>query len=148
MNRWFPKTELTVLAVLTCIAFAVIALTAKDESHAQTPNRGCNQTAIFDSSTSGNVQLVALKAGNSIRICGFGFFAGGTSSGKLIYGTGSTCGTGAADITPAFPFTINTSLVYAADYFQGFAAPPGNALCVTLGASAKLTGFVTYSQSP
>lgn len=117
-------------------------------AHAQAPNRGCTQSKTFDSSTSGSIQLVAAIAGNSVRICGFAFFAGGTTTGQLLYGTGSTCGTGATAITPAFPFTINTSLSWPSAYFQGLFAPTGTALCVALGSSAKLTGFVTYSQSP
>lgn len=136
------------LWMLAGFAFTLIMWAMTGKVYAQTPNVGCSQKATFDTSTSGSIQLVAAVTGTSVRVCGFVFFAGGTTATKLISGTGMACGTGAADITPAFPLTINTSVSYPSPYFQGLAAPPGNALCVNVGSSAKVVGFVTYSQSP
>jgi hypothetical protein len=136
------------LWMLAGFVLAIFLFLTTGKVYAQTPNRGCNQTAIFDTSTSGNIQLQALVTGQTIRLCGWGFFAGGTTAVKFVYGTGMACATGSTDITPAMPFTINTSFSYPSPYYQGFKTAPGTALCVSVGSSAKITGFVTYSIAP
>ena len=93
-------------------------------------------------------QLVALSAGKSIYICGWQVVAtaGTTPVWNLFYGTGSTCGTGATNITYGVTATLGTS--YSMSSGTAFyATPAGQALCVAVGGtSPQVTVTVFYEQ--
>jgi len=115
-------------------------------AHAQAPGLACPNSAIFNTSSSGLAQIVGLTAGQSIYICGWGFFAGGTTAAQLEYGTGTNCAAGTIALTPPMPFIAQTGFSYPATQ-PAFVAPVGNAVCVNNGSAAQITGFITYYKS-
>lgn len=106
----------------------------------------CSRAVIYDASTNGATQLVA--AGNTIYICGYTFFAGGTVSVDLIYGTGTNCGTGTTKITPAYQLTTQTGIVDPSPFFRGMDVPSSNALCINTNAAVAVQAIVYYNANP
>lgn len=105
----------------------------------------CDQKAIYDASTNGSTELVALTSGRSIYICGKTFFAAGTVNVKLIYGTGTACATGATNLTPAYQFTAQVGLVEAVSFYRGSKTASANALCINTSAGVAVQAEVYYS---
>jgi len=106
----------------------------------------CDSSANLTMTTATTTQMVALASGKSIYVCGFVVNGGGTTTTKLVYGTGTNCGTGTANITP--PFNLGTGSTVSLGTGLGSLAktPLGNALCATNSAAANATVFVTYTQ--
>lgn len=107
---------------------------------------GCDTEVSFNTSSSGDLQIVALVAAKTIYVCSYEFLAGGTTAAKLEYGTGSNCGTGTTALTPAYPFTTQTGLVHSGTFFHGMKSASANALCINNGSAAQITGKVSYTQ--
>jgi hypothetical protein len=102
-------------------------------------------SVAIDTSTSGNVQLVALNGSDLIYICGYSVVVGSTATAvQLIYGTGTACATGETDLTGPWPFAANGGITQANAGSPQFVVPAGNALCVELSAANPITGHVTY----
>lgn len=106
----------------------------------------CDSKAIYDASTNGSTELVALSSGKSIYICGKTIFAGGTASVKLIYGTGTACATGSNNLTPAFPLIAQTGLVDPSPFYRGSKTAVSNALCINSSAGVAVQAEVYYTQ--
>ena len=122
------KIRHVIIGLFMTSLVGVFTATPPTVTQAQIP---CNATAIYDASTSGATQLVAGTATQQIFICGFNIFSGGTVNVDLVYGTGSTCGTGTIKITPAYEFTAQTGIVDHVAIFNGLTAvPESNNLCI------------------
>lgn len=105
----------------------------------------------FSSATT--TQLVALIANQNIFVCdAFLNQVDGTGSLKLVYGTGTNCATGTANLTgPIFASTVasgvtNTVLGSGIPSTQAV-VPSGNALCATTTGSIQQSGWLTYVQA-
>jgi hypothetical protein len=113
------------------------------------PNQmsGCNQSAQYDASTSGDTKLVTGVSNKGIYVCGFNFFSNGTANVKLEYGTGGTCGTGTTPVTPAFHFTAQTGDVDHLPVYTGLPpVPVSNDLCINVSAGVAVQAIVYYTQ--
>lgn len=105
----------------------------------------CAASAVYDASTNGATKLVTGSTTQKILVCGFSFFSGGTVNVSLVYGTGTNCGTGQNQITPAFEFTAQTGLVDHLPIYGGLkAAPLGNDLCILTSAGTAVQAIVYY----
>ncbi len=107
---------------------------------------GCDKSVVINAATSGSTQLVALVSGQVIYVCGYNFMAGGTANVKLLYGTGTNCGTGATDLTGPYPLIAQTGVSYGNGEGTVFRTASANALCVNLSAAVQVSGVVTYTQ--
>jgi hypothetical protein len=108
---------------------------------------GCNSVAKYDASTTGSTELVALTSSQTIRVCGYTIRTGGTATNvKLVYGTGTNCGTGSTDITPAFQLAANDGQVDRAPYWQGLAGAVSNALCINASGANAVQAIVYYTK--
>lgn len=105
----------------------------------------CDSTAVYDASTSGSTELKALTSGRSIYVCGYSIFSGGTVNVKLIYGTGTACATGSANMTGAYQLTAQTGIVDGAPYYRGMKTASANALCINTSAGVAVQALVYYS---
>jgi hypothetical protein len=113
------------------------------------PNQmaGCSKAAIYDASTSGATKLVTGTASNRIYVCGFNFFAAGTVSVGLVYGTGGTCGTGQNEVTPAYQLTAQIQIVDHLPVYTGLPpVPVSNDLCLNTSAGVAVQAIVYYTQ--
>jgi len=106
----------------------------------------CDSTAIYDASTNGSTELVALTAGRTIYVCGFTIMAAGTVNAKLIYGTGTACATGATNMTPAWQLTTQVGLVDGSPFSRGLKTASANALCINTSAGIATQAIVYYAK--
>ncbi len=107
---------------------------------------GCDKSAVYDASTSGSTQLVALVSGQVIYVCGFVLFSAGTANVDLRYGTGTNCATGPTKITPAFQLIAQTGAAYGNGEGVVAQTAAANALCINSSAAVAVQGLVTYTQ--
>ena len=142
-----------------CIAVIVGGLVAvvsgrHNHAHAQ-PFAGttyCNSSKVYDTNTNGSTVLVASAtgAGGSIPICGYIISSTTTVNVKLIYGTGTTCGTGTTALTPAWQFqAITAGIASIADFAsndRGLVVPAGNDLCINTSAGNSVQATVYFYQ--
>jgi hypothetical protein len=103
------------------------------------------ESVAIDTSTSGNVQLVALNGSDLIYVCGYSVMVGATATAvQFIRGTGTACGTGETDLTGPWPFAANGGITQANAGVPQFIVPAGNALCIELSAANPVAGHVTF----
>ena len=107
---------------------------------------GCDNSVVYDASTSGSTQLVALVSGQAVYVCGFVLFSAGTANVKLNYGTGTACATGTTAMTPAFQLTAQTGVSYGNGEGTVTKTAAGNALCINSSAAVAVQAVVTYTQ--
>ena len=101
-------------------------------------------SVAINTSTSGNVELVALNGSDLIYVCGYSVVAGAATGVQFIYGTGTACATGETDITGVWSFAANGGITQANGGVPQFIAPAGNALCVENSGANSIQGHVTY----
>jgi hypothetical protein len=139
-----------ICAIATLIGLALaLSLPPPALAAAVSPNQmfGCNQSQIYDASTSGATRLVVGTATQQIYVCGFNFWSAGTVNVSLVYGTGGTCGTGQTKITPAFQYTAQTGTVDHLPVYTGLLpAPVSNDVCILTSAGTAVQAIVYYTQ--
>jgi hypothetical protein len=106
----------------------------------------CDSTALLTVSTATTTQIIALAAGKSIHVCGFVINAGGTTTARLVSGTGTNCATGQANRTPPFNLTNGATVSFGNGVGYLIKAPAGAALCVTNTAAQAANVLVVYTQ--
>ena len=89
---------------------------------------------------------MALASGKAIYICGFAINGGGTTTAKLVAGTGTNCATGTTTLTPAFSLSTATTVAMGGGMGYVAKAAAGNALCATNSAAVTANLFVAYTQ--
>lgn len=140
-------------ALTLLLTFALLAdvPAAAQNNPGVSPNQmfGCNQSAIYDASTSGATRLVPANSSGRIYVCGFDLWAAGTVNVGLVYGTGGTCGSGTAKITPTFQFTAQTGIVDHLPVYTGLPpVPVGSDLCINASGAVAVQAIVYYTQFP
>jgi hypothetical protein len=146
-----PTTAL-LLALIWVAGILGIFLTEKAPADYSAAPMNCNASVPYDASTNGSTRLVpsATGIGGPIYVCGFTIGTNTATSVKLVYGTGTTCGTGTTSITPAFTFAANAagygSVTDSSSFFRGLAVPAGNDLCINTSAGNAVQAIVYYYQ--
>jgi hypothetical protein len=105
----------------------------------------CDSSALLSMTTATTTQIVALQAGKSIYICGFVVNGGGTTTARLVQGTGTNCATGLTNLTPAFNLATGTNVTMGTGVGQVMKSGSGSALCVTNSAAIALNILVSYT---
>lgn len=113
----------------------------------------CDSSAVYDASTSGATQLVALSGSTVIYVCGFSFAQSTTSAVHvaLEYGTGSNCATSPTKITPSYSLQAGAStgpagIVIGPSISSGLKTTSGKELCIVTDAAVSVQGLVWYTQ--
>lgn len=106
----------------------------------------CGSSIVYDASTNGSTQLVALSGATSVYVCGYTILAGGTVNVKLITGTGTACVTGAASVTPAYQLTAQTGVADGANEYRGLKGAASSELCINTSAGVAVQAIVYYTQ--
>lgn len=101
-------------------------------------------SVAINTSSSGNVELVALNGSDLIYVCGYSVVAGAATGVQFIYGTGTACATGETDITGVWSFAANGGITQANGGVPQFVVPAGNAFCVENSGANSIQGHVTY----
>jgi hypothetical protein len=109
----------------------------------------CNTplSAIYDNSTSGNIELVAISGSTVVYVCGYEIMAEGDVGVRLVNGTGTACATGETSETPVWDLTTNSGKVlpvFGTGYY--FATDAGDALCAETDGAVAVQIQVYYVQ--
>lgn len=105
----------------------------------------CPNQAAVTLTAGTDAVLVTGVAAKKTYICHLDFAATATGTFTIQQGTGSTCGTGTAAITGAYPSINALAIDYTAlGALHGTVA--ANDICLHAGAAATVGGFVTYAQ--
>lgn len=102
----------------------------------------------IDMSTATTTQLVALTSGQRILVTAWDAMAAGTTTFKLVYGTGTNCGTGTTNLTAAYDWTAQAGLTKGSGLGPVLVVPAGNALCGVNSAAVHVAGSVAYDKQP
>lgn len=119
----------------------------------------CTSSKIYDASTSGNTELVAISGSKHVYVCGWEVLSGGTVNVSLVAGTGTACASAAsgatstgttgasAALTPAWQLTAQTGKVSPYPT-HGWLIDAGsaNALCIKTSGAVAVQAQVFYSQ--
>jgi hypothetical protein len=103
-----------------------------------------NQTSATVTAAA-TTQLVALSGSTNIRVCSYQVGIATTGTFKFVSGTGSNCGTGTADLTPATTLTAGNVVALSAGNNSIFRAGASNALCLA-AVTGNVQVFVSYAQ--
>jgi hypothetical protein len=111
---------------------------------------GINATrnAFITPATATTTQIVAAAAGKTIYVTAW-YLGNGATAQTVIFqsGTGSSCATGEAAVSPTFALPASTPGVVMGDGSAViFSAGLGNALCATTSAASSTPIMVTYQQ--
>src|SRR3990167_7815092 len=79
----------------------------------------CTDSVAIDGAASGNTELVALTASETIYVCGYSVLAAGSVDFQLIYGTGTACATGETNLTGNYVLAAQAGIVDGSDFFRG-----------------------------
>jgi hypothetical protein len=123
----------------------VLAIGARIGANEDAVAQGATTVAI-NVSTATTTQLVALSGTTKIYVTGLAVIAGGTGNITLVYGTGSSCGTGTTSLSGAIPLVANAGFTLGSGLGAVLMVPAGQALCITTSAAVQMSGFVTYAQ--
>lgn len=102
----------------------------------------CPLSAVFNTSSSGNVQIVAASGSTVVYICEISFAANAASDIKLTTGTGAACGTGTADLTGLYKSVSAVTL----DPLGALRGPAGSAICINQSVANTLGGTISFAQ--
>jgi len=134
-------------AVFIAVIAAIIFLAAQPANVIGVPNTV--SSLDINSSSSGDVQVVALASGQSIYVTHYHLFSSGTTTAQWDYGTGSNCGSSTNTIDGPMSFIAQTGISAGTGLGAVFVVPQGNALCLNLGTgSIQVGGTISYQQSP
>jgi hypothetical protein len=147
--KWFRTL------LLLCGVVALIAALSRtsDATQIGAPNpalfAGCNQSALFDASSSGMTRIVVGNATQQIYPCGYVILqSAGSVNVDFVYGTGGACATGTTKITPAFELT--TSIGGVVDHLPVYTglpiAPVNNDVCINLSSGVAVQAIFYYAQ--
>lgn len=89
----------------------------------------------------GYTEVVALAAGQQIRVCNISLSFAANETPSLAYGTGANCAVGTTAITGAY----TNILALALDFADPLRVPAANALCVRQTVGAGGGGLVSYA---
>ena len=103
-------------------------------------------SAKIDVSTATTTQLVALSSSKKIYVTAWDVIAAGTGNIKLVYGTGSNCGTGTTDLTGNYNLTAQAGISKGSGLGPVIVVPASQALCATTSAAVQMSGSVAYTQ--
>ena len=110
----------------------------------------CGSSAVtsvaISTASSGNVQLVALAANETVFVCGWSVMSAGTTAVQLIFGTGAACVTGETDLTGAYPLIANTGISVPNGGAVQMKGDVAEALCIENSNAIQIDGILTYVQ--
>lgn len=137
-----------VLSIPVAALYLLILFLASPPATAQgTTPYVCNSSVVVSTAAAATSELVALTAGQSIRVCSFVLTGGGATTVQFKSGTGTTCGTGTVNRTGALELADNTAIPVGSGVGVIFRGAAGEALCMTNSAAIQVSGVVTYGKS-
>lgn len=105
-----------------------------------------NASVAISMNTATTTELVAVSGSTKVYVTAWDVIAAGTGNFKLVYGTGTNCGTGTTDLTGNYNLTAQTGISKGSGIAPVIVAPAGKAVCGTTSAAVQMSGSLTYQQ--
>lgn len=110
------------------------------------PEFGASASIKISNAAASTTEIIAAVTNKSIYITHYNFMATNTNNVKLVYGTGTNCGTGTTDITGAYPLIAQAGVSAGIGLGAIAFVPVSNALCITASGSSLVAGLLSYVQ--
>lgn len=110
------------------------------------PGFGASNSVAISVAAATTTEILALVTGKRIYVTSFDFMAAGTNNVKLVYGTGTNCGTGTTDLTGAYPLIAQAGISKGNGLGAILFLPVSNALCITASGSGQVSGSISFVQ--
>lgn len=110
------------------------------------PEFGASNSIKISNAAASTTELIAAVSGKLIYVTHFNFMASNTNNVKLVYGTGTNCGTGTTDLTGAYPLIAQAGISAGIGLGSILFVPASNALCITASGSSLVAGALSYVQ--
>lgn len=111
----------------------------------QPSGTSCQSQTSATITAAATTQIVALSGTTTIRVCFYQVGIATTGTYQFVRGTGSNCGTGTANITPATSLTAGNVVTAGGAGHAVFTTNAGDALCVS-AVTGNVQVFVRYAQ--
>lgn len=131
---------------LATAALLTLALLLGTLTPAPAQQIDCRQFAIYDTNTNGATKLITGQTLSDVYICGWQFFAGGTSTVQWVTGTGTNCADTQAALTPAFPLVVNTGVDDPSPFYRGLFVTRARDICIKTNAGVAVQAIIYYVQ--
>jgi hypothetical protein len=142
MSNRLPR--LLALLPLSLLLSAALLLSGNRSAVAQSVD--CRSSVVYDAATNGSTRLIVGVKTQSVFICGYNLFGGGTATVKLVTGTGTACATDEVAITPAYSLVAQASVPDSSPFWRGLFAAPGLDVCIKTSAGVAIQAIVYYVQ--
>lgn len=120
-------------------ALAVLVLFVAQPAAAQlSPMTAATITPFLNMTTATTTKIVTGTANKSTYITHLRFIANGTTTFKLVTGTGTNCGTGTADLTETWDLTAQAGAAFAGSLGPVVVAGAGLDVCAVNSAAVNL----------
>lgn len=103
-----------------------------------TPGIQADTTSFANMTTATTVKIVTGQAGLQTYFTQVRFHAGGTTTGKLVTGTGTNCGTNTTDLTETLDLTASDGMVMGVGIGPVVIAGAGLDVCAVNGQAVNL----------
>ena len=105
----------------------------------------CTQSAAIELAPAviGSQQIVALTAGQTIRICSISLASSGAADIRLVQGTGANCVAGPANMTGTFRNVLSAVFGWQSNPLNTASA---QALCLNSSAAVNIGGVILYDK--
>jgi hypothetical protein len=110
------------------------------------PEFGASNSAKISVAAATTTEILALVTNARIYVTSWDVMAAGTNNVKLVYGTGTNCGTGTTDLTGAYPLIAQAGISKGNGVGAILFIPISNALCITTSGSGQVSGSFSYVQ--
>lgn len=110
------------------------------------PEFGASNSVPISVAAATTTELVAVVTGKLIYVTHFNFMASNTNNVKLVYGTGTNCGTGQQNLTGAYPLIAQAGISAGIGLGAILFVPVNNALCITTSGASLVAGSLAFVQ--
>lgn len=125
---------------------ALLLLASPALAQSPFPSTVSEKSAAISITSATTTQLIPAISSESIGITAFNIIASGSGNIKLVYGTGTNCGTGQTDLTGNYPLAASSGISSGAGIGLVLIAPPGNAVCAVTSAAVTMAGSIAFVQ--
>lgn len=110
------------------------------------PEFGASASKSISVAAATTTEIIAAVSGKTLYITSYDFMAAGANNVKLVYGTGTNCGTGTTDLTGAYPLIAQAGISKGNGLGAILFPLLSNAVCVTTSGSGQVSGSVSFVQ--
>lgn len=127
-------------------AFLAFLLASPAFAQSPFPTTVSTKSVAIAISSATTTELIPAVTNQSVGITAINVVASGAGNFKLVYGTGTNCGTEPPGLTGYYPLTTTAGIAMGSGIGLLLLVPRGNAVCAVTSAAVTISGFISYTQ--